>query len=90
MDRKEPLFRALRIRLHLLWRRVRPPDLLLSIVMLIRRTRDGRFGLWLDRNFYKGSSARCPAYDNEVLCDPLGSVRESTTFECYGLEVWAT
>lgn len=52
--------------------------------------RDGRYGLWIDRNFYNGSSARCPAYGNEVLCDPEGSTREMAKFDCYGLEVWAT
>lgn len=52
--------------------------------------RDGRYGLWIDRNFYNGSSARCPAYDNEVLCDPEGSTRETAKFDCYGLELWAT
>lgn len=30
---------------------------------------DGRYGLWLDDTLDRGTSARCPAFDNEVLCN---------------------
>ncbi|KZV95774.1 TLD-domain-containing protein [Exidia glandulosa HHB12029] len=29
---------------------------------------DGHFGLWLDAALFDGSSARCPTFDNDVLC----------------------
>jgi len=31
---------------------------------------DGRYGLWLDDTLTNGLSGRCPAFHNEVLCDP--------------------
>ena len=51
---------------------------------------DGKYGLYLDAAFMRGSSARCPAYDNEVLCDDEHSTAEKMRFECMGMEVWAT
>ncbi|CEH15695.1 Oxidation resistance protein [Ceraceosorus bombacis] len=58
---------------------------------------EGRYGLWIDGKLEKGISCRCPAFDNDPLCDdappaaPLAR-RNSTTehrFDCVGLEVWA-
>jgi hypothetical protein len=51
---------------------------------------DGKYGLYLDAAFMQGSSARCPAYNNEVLCAKEGSEVEKGRFECMGMEVWAT
>ncbi|WFC93685.1 oxidation resistance protein 1 [Malassezia brasiliensis] len=34
---------------------------------------DGRYGLWLDDTLDRGTSARCPAFDNEVLCNDAES-----------------
>lgn len=31
---------------------------------------DGHYGLWLDAGLFDGSSARCPTFENEVLCGP--------------------
>ncbi|KAN0060284.1 oxidation resistance protein 1 [Thecaphora frezii] len=60
---------------------------------------NGKFGLWIDGALEKGVSSRCPAFDNEVLCDErtaggdgddvARSGRQEGRFECIGLEVWA-
>jgi hypothetical protein len=51
----------------------------------------GTFGLILDSTFSSCSSARSPAYDNEVLCvDGQRSIDKTVRFECIGLEVWGT
>lgn len=52
--------------------------------------RDGKYGLYLDAALVRGSSATCPAYDNEVLCAEEGSQVDKARFECMGLEVWGT
>lgn len=54
--------------------------------------RDGKFGLCVDAALEKGVSARCPAFNNSVLCtygQRSGSGREEGRFEVYGLEVFA-
>lgn len=50
---------------------------------------EGKFGLWVDERLEKGVSGRCPAFDNEVLCDGKGDKEGEGRFTCYGLEVWA-
>ncbi|PWN54256.1 TLD-domain-containing protein [Violaceomyces palustris] len=57
---------------------------------------NGRFGLWLDGKLERGVSSRCPAFDNDILCDKTRRSlvhqeleREEKKFECIGLEVWA-
>jgi hypothetical protein len=67
-----------------------PSPLIIPNWLSLTRSRDGRYGLWIDKNLYHGSSAPCPAYDNEVLCAPPGDTAQRGNFECYGLEVWAT
>lgn len=49
---------------------------------------DGKYGLWLDGQLEKGISARCPAFDNDVLCSDSTTEQEGH-FECITLEVWA-
>lgn len=51
---------------------------------------DGKYGLWVDRVFQTGSSATCPCYANEVLCEDEGTRREKSKFDCMALEVWGT
>lgn len=34
---------------------------------------NGRYGLWLDDTFSNGLSSRCPAFNNEVLCNAIES-----------------
>ena len=52
--------------------------------------RDGSYGLYLDETLFDGSSARCPTFENEPLCDMSGARRgHAVLFECVGLEVWA-
>ncbi|KIM74762.1 hypothetical protein PILCRDRAFT_14200 [Piloderma croceum F 1598] len=51
---------------------------------------DGRYGLYLDDTLLDGSSARCPTFENEPLCSPGTRKGGNVTFECVGLEVWAT
>lgn len=54
-------------------------------------TSSGTYGLALDSTFTKNSSATCPTYDNEILCEHLARHSEkSVYFDCVGLEVWAT
>ena len=60
------------------------------IAMLSPASRDGKYGLWVDKVFQNGSSATSPAYANEVLCAQDGSTQEKARFDCMGLEVWAT
>ncbi|KAL7416448.1 TLD-domain-containing protein [Mrakia frigida] len=48
---------------------------------------DGKFGLYLDSSLYAGSSARCPAFENDVLC-AVGEGTRKGRFECVGVEVW--
>ncbi|RKP25112.1 TLDc domain-containing protein, partial [Syncephalis pseudoplumigaleata] len=43
---------------------------------------NGKFGLWIDSNFDKGSSMPCATFDNPTL-----SAHE--TFTCVHLEIWA-
>jgi hypothetical protein len=52
---------------------------------------DGTFGLYLDAALLDGSSARCPTFDNEVLCAtaPGQGKGRTVAFECVGVEVWA-
>lgn len=53
---------------------------------------DGKYGLWLDGQLEKGVSTRCPAFDNDVLCDGRDHVSDSDAeghFECITLEIWA-
>lgn len=40
---------------------------------------DGRYGLWLNDTLDRGTSARCPAFDNEVLCNDTESHAEHAT-----------
>jgi len=48
---------------------------------------DGKYGLYLDSALYNGSSARCPAFENDVLC-AAGEGTRKGRFECVGVEVW--
>jgi len=41
----------------------------------------GRFGLWLDRDFYNGSSSKSETFGNQCLSN-------KQDFICKGLEVW--
>lgn len=41
----------------------------------------GKFGLWLDGDLFKGSTAPVPTFDNEALC-------QRPEFECQGVEIW--
>lgn len=64
-----------------------------SLVILVDRAhrsfdRDGHYGLYLDETLYEGSSARCPTFDNDVLCASDPRQGGTATFECVGLEVW--
>ncbi|KAK9450009.1 TLD-domain-containing protein [Limtongia smithiae] len=43
---------------------------------------DGKFGLYLDDRFEKGTSNSCPAFGNEALSD------EGPKFSIVGVEVW--
>ncbi|KAI8928632.1 TLD-domain-containing protein [Entophlyctis helioformis] len=48
---------------------------------------DGKFGLWIDDQLYKGHTAECPTFDNEPL---IGVDSESGgAFEIHGLELWS-
>ncbi len=49
----------------------------------------GAYGMLLDTTFSHNSSATCPAFENEVLCEP-GDVMSDHAwpFECLALEVW--
>lgn len=51
----------------------------------------GAYGLILDSTFTHNSSATCPAYNNDILCElePLKS-QHAKSFQCLGLEVWST
>ncbi|KAF8512090.1 TLD-domain-containing protein [Hysterangium stoloniferum] len=50
---------------------------------------EGKYGLYLDGNLIDGSSARCPTFDNAVLCGTGGRDESKTVgFECVGVEVW--
>ncbi|KIS00055.1 oxidation resistance protein 1 [Cryptococcus deuterogattii 2001/935-1] len=51
----------------------------------------GAYGLILDSTFTHNSSATCPAYNNDILCElePLKS-QHAMSFQCLGLEVWST
>ncbi|WVN87759.1 uncharacterized protein L203_102954 [Cryptococcus depauperatus CBS 7841] len=50
----------------------------------------GTYGLILDATFSHNSSATCPTYNNDVLCEQkVTKSPQSTPFECLGLEVWA-
>ncbi|KAF8575744.1 TLD-domain-containing protein [Ramaria rubella] len=49
----------------------------------------GKYGLYLDANLIDGSSARCPTFDNRVLCATAGHDENRTVpFECVGVEAW--
>ncbi|KDN44372.1 TLD-domain-containing protein [Tilletiaria anomala UBC 951] len=54
---------------------------------------EGRFGLWIDDALENGVSSRCPAFDNDILCDGSSATTsvdaKEGRFECLGLEVWA-
>jgi hypothetical protein len=55
---------------------------------------DGRYGLWLDGRLEHGVSARCPAFDNDVLCEGDADVKteadaKEERFEVLCVEVWA-
>ena len=51
--------------------------------------REGKYGLYLDSNLIDGSSARCPTFDNGVLCEASGHDESKTVaFECVGVEAW--
>ncbi|UZJ57139.1 hypothetical protein CBS101457_006459 [Exobasidium rhododendri] len=50
---------------------------------------DGKYGLWLDGQLEKGVSSKCPAFDNEVLCETDPGSKQQGDFECITLEVWA-
>ncbi|KAK8843413.1 hypothetical protein IAR55_007070 [Kwoniella newhampshirensis] len=51
----------------------------------------GVYGLLLDSTFTHNSSATCPAYNNEILCESGSRVsNQAVPFECLGLEVWGT
>lgn len=67
-------------------------DLVLVLIVFdeYRPHSDGKYGLYIDKVFDHGSSAKSPAYGNEVLCGPSGSSREFARFDIIGLEVWAT
>jgi len=50
---------------------------------------EGKYGLYLDANLIDGSSARCPTFDNAVLCAAPGYDENKTaSFECVGVECW--
>ncbi|KAJ7270628.1 TLD-domain-containing protein [Mycena haematopus] len=49
---------------------------------------DGHYGLYLDESLIDGSSARCPTFDNELLCSDADGKGGDANFECVGLEVW--
>lgn len=51
---------------------------------------NGKYGLYLDRELMKGTSARCPCFDNEILCAGTEGRNEERTerFEVVGVEVW--
>ncbi|ODN74653.1 hypothetical protein L202_06993 [Cryptococcus amylolentus CBS 6039] len=50
----------------------------------------GCYGLILDSTFLHNSSATCPAYDNDILCQLQQSKTSSAVpFQCFGLEVWS-
>ncbi|BEI91727.1 uncharacterized protein CcaverHIS019_0405470 [Cutaneotrichosporon cavernicola] len=49
------------------------------------------YGLLLDGTFSRNSSATSPAFQNEVLCSDSAILSEKgQSFDCLGLEVWAT
>lgn len=57
---------------------------------------NGGYGLWLDGELKRGSSARCATFDNDVLCSPRAPTlpshpdgREEEYFDCLQLELWA-
>lgn len=56
---------------------------------LMRTSRDGRYGLYLDDTLIDGSSACCPTFENEPLCSAGPKKGGNVSFECVGLEVWA-
>jgi hypothetical protein len=52
---------------------------------------DGKYGLYVDRELMRGTSARCPCFANEVLCtsDRSAAAKDRTErFEIVGVEVW--
>lgn len=52
---------------------------------------DGRYGLYVDRELMRGSSARCPCFANEILCasgSEPGPVDRTERFNIMGVEVW--
>lgn len=50
---------------------------------------DGKYGLYVDRELMRGTSARCPCFANEVLCtSAAGSGERTERFEIVGVEVW--
>ncbi len=54
---------------------------------------DGKYGLWIDDALENGVSSRCPAFDNDILCNDsqkrTDPDEKEGRFECLGLEVWA-
>ncbi|KZS87655.1 TLD-domain-containing protein [Sistotremastrum niveocremeum HHB9708] len=50
---------------------------------------DGHYGLYLSSSLIEGSSARCPTFDNDILCSGRPRDGYTTNFECVGIEVWA-
>ena len=54
-------------------------------IMLIvcGKSRNGKFGLWLDSNLEKGVSSTCATFGNEPLSE------EGEKFEIIGVEVWS-
>ncbi|KAI9205376.1 TLD-domain-containing protein [Polychytrium aggregatum] len=42
---------------------------------------NGKFGLWLDEDLYRGHSSSCPTYNNEPLA-------QHPDFYCHNVEVW--
>ncbi|KAF8462510.1 TLD-domain-containing protein [Gautieria morchelliformis] len=50
---------------------------------------EGKYGLYLDANLIDGSSARCPTFDNPILCATARADGNKTVpFECVGIESW--
>lgn len=53
-------------------------------------SRGTSYGLLLDSTFSRNSSATSPAFQNEVLCGGSDLTEKAQSFDCLGLEVWAT
>jgi hypothetical protein len=75
----------MRQRLDLVWWRVRRAIFLRFGADLANS--EGHYGLFLDDILQDGSSARCPTFENEPLCE-VTTHTKSVPFECVGVEVW--